>query len=75
MMLIAYCVTSIVFESQIVSPIAEITVKIATPSGNMAAMIVPKTIPRIISVKGPDINSAVIKSSWIRVSKVTSIAI
>ena len=63
MMLIAYCVTSIVFESQMVRPIAEITVNIATPSGNMAAIIVPKTIPRIMSVNGPEINSAVIRSS------------
>jgi hypothetical protein len=46
-----------------VSPIAEMTVNIATPSGKIAAIIVPKTIPRIMSVRGPEINSAVIKSS------------
>ena len=57
------------------SPIAEITVNIATPRGKIAAMIVPKTIPRMIRVSGPEINSAVMRSSWIRVSKVTSMAI
>ena len=68
-----YWVTSVTLESQIVTPIAEITVNMATPIGNTAATKVPNTIPRIIKDRGPEINSALIKSSWILVSKTTSI--
>ena len=75
MMFKAYCVTSVIFDSQIVTPIAEITVKTATPIGNNAAIMVPKTIPKMIKESGPDINSALIKSSCILVSNITSIAI
>ena len=57
-----------------VTPIADITVKTATPIGNRAAIIVPKTMPRMISDNGPEINSALIRSSWILESKITSIA-
>ncbi len=71
----AYCVTSVVLDSQIVIPIAESTVNIAIPRGSNAAIKVPNTIPKIIKVKGPDTNSALIRSSWILVSNVTSIAI
>ena len=59
----AYWVTSVVLESQIVRPIADNTVSTATPSGNRAAMTVPKTIPKIIRVSGPETSSALIKSS------------
>ena len=59
----AYWVTSVTLESQIVTPIAEITVKTATPMGNTAAIIVPKTMPKIIRDRGPEISSAFIKSS------------
>ena len=57
-----------------VTPIAETTVSMATPMGSIAATMVPKTIPRIISDSGPEISSALIKSSWILTSKTTSIA-
>ena len=57
-----------------VTPMAEMTVNIATPIGNIAATIVPKTKPKIIRDKGPEISSALIKSSWILESKITSIA-
>ena len=63
MMLMAYCVTSIVLDNQMVNPIAERTVSTATPNGRSAEMIVPKTIPKIMTVSGPEINSALIKSS------------
>ncbi len=59
----AYWVTSVVLDSQIVIPIADKTVKIAIPRGSNAAIRVPKTMPRIINVKGPETNSALIKSS------------
>ena len=74
MILSAYCVTSVTFDSQIVTPMAETTVSIATPIGSIAATKVPNTIPKIIKESGPEINSALIKSSWILVSKTTSIA-
>ncbi len=45
------------------TPIAEITVKTATPIGNSAAIIVPKTMPKIINDRGPEISSALIRSS------------
>ena len=70
----AYCVTSVVLDSQIVNPIADNTVRTATPIGNNAAIIVPKTIPRIINVRGAEITSALIRSSCMRVSNVTSMA-
>ena len=63
MILREYWVTSVTLESQIVTPIAEITVNMATPIGNTAATKVPNTIPRIIKDKGPEINYALIKSS------------
>ena len=63
MMFKAYCVTSVVFDNQIVIPIAAKTVRTATPSGKSAAISVPNTIPRIIKVKGPETSSALIKSS------------
>ena len=63
MMFNAYCVTSVVFDSHIVIPMADNTVKIATPRGSNAAIKVPNTIPKIIKVKGPDTNSALMRSS------------
>ena len=62
------------FDSQMVIPIAESTVKNAIPIGNNAAIIVPKTINKMIRDNGPETSSAVIKSSWILLSKITSIA-
>ena len=59
----AYCVTSVVLDNQIVTPIADNTVNIAIPNGNSAATKVPNTISRISTVSGPETSSAVIKSS------------
>ena len=57
-----------------VIPIAAATVAIPTPIGKKAATIEPNTKARMISVRGPETISALIKSSEILLSKVHSIA-
>ena len=46
-----------------VNPTAERTVKTATANGSNAEIMVPNTMPKMMTVKGPEINSALIKSS------------
>ena len=63
MILTAYCVTSVTLDSHIVIPAADATVNIAIPTGKIAAINVANTMPKIIKVRGPETNSALIKSS------------
>ena len=75
MMFVAYTVTSVTLESQIVIPIAASTVPTPTPTGSRAAMMDPKTMPRMRIESGPETSSALTKSFLIRSSNIQSMAI
>ena len=66
MILRAYWVTSVTFDNQMVTPMADNTVRTPTPTGRSAARRVPKTMARMINESGPEIISALIRSSSMR---------